>query len=92
MKLNDKQLNVIKNVLNLFERQEARDTRVIHISGGFVHADMFNYDDEAIDIELKWGVKSDCVDEMHTEHYRLPIEIIDNDNLPVFEKVKHITD
>lgn len=37
------------------------------ISGGFASADIFDYDDQIFDVMLKWGIKNDVQDEVHSE-------------------------
>jgi len=90
MKLNEKQLAVIAEVLNLFDRKEVNTTGVQRISGGFAIADMFDYDKDFIDIQLKWGVQSDCENTVHTENYKLAMKIIDDDSIANVDKVAHI--
>jgi hypothetical protein len=54
-KLTKKELKVLKEVLALFEKRTRNETGVRYSSGGFATAEMFNYDDDVIDIELKVG-------------------------------------
>ena len=58
-------------VLEKLEQDTMIDTGVSKISGGFASADMFNYDEDYIDVELKWGVQSDVEDSVHTEQYKV---------------------
>lgn len=67
--------------LHEFEWETLNDTGVRHISGGFAEADIFDYDDEYFDIELKWGIQSDCENVCHTEQYKMDrktLEITDS--------------
>ena len=61
---------VIK-ALERFEHDTERDTAVIKISGGFAKAEIKNYDENYFDIELKWGVQSDCENNVYTEEYKM---------------------
>ena len=88
--LSTKQLKVLGDVLYAFERITEHDTAVRMISGGFADASMFNYDDDFIDIELKWGVQSDCQNTVHTENYKLAVSDLDNDSLKPAEKCGRI--
>jgi hypothetical protein len=73
-KLTKKELKVLKEVLALFEKRTRNETGVRYSSGGFATAEMFNYDDDVIDIELKWGVQSDCTNNVNTEQWKLKRE------------------
>lgn len=90
MELNDKQLKTISDVLDIFERNESVTTGVKRISGGFAHAEMFSYDEDYVDIELKWGVQSDCEDNVHSENYKLSMEVVDNEGLTAQERYLEI--
>jgi len=90
MELNEKQIDTIKLVLDLFGQEEKKNTGVHNISGGYAYADMFDNDDLYIDIELNWGVKSDCTDNPHTEQFKLSIENIDDDTMSLLDKVHSI--
>lgn len=70
--LSASELSTLGDFLTGFERMEERNTGVHNISGGFAQADMFDYDDKYIDIELVWGIQSDCSNNVHTEQYKLP--------------------
>jgi hypothetical protein len=89
-RLSGKELKRLKDVLDWFERYETRATGVGYISGGFAEADMFNYDDEFIDIKLKWGVQSDCENHTTTEQYKLSREILNNKKLTAQQKAQRI--
>lgn len=72
-------LNKLSEVLRMFERVTERNTAVGSIVGGFTIASVQNIEVEGdscdhIDITMKWGIKSDCEDTVHTEHYRLSID------------------
>lgn len=69
--LTKEELQRIVNKLNEIEQKEKYDTAIYGISGGFCQVSMFDYDNDFIDIELKWGVQSDCEDFVTTEQFRL---------------------
>ena len=73
------ELRRLADVLEAFEHRTLDETGVRRVSGGFAHADMFNYDDTYVDIQLKWGVQSDCENRVHTEQYNLPRRRLDAD-------------
>jgi hypothetical protein len=61
----------VKEKLRKFEGITEHSTGVDHISGGFAVAEISDYDDEQFDVELKWGIQSDCENVVHTEQYKL---------------------
>ena len=65
------ELRRLADVLEAFEHRTLDETGVRRISGGFAHADMFDYDDAYVDIRLKWGVQSDCENQVHAGQYKL---------------------
>ena len=87
--LTEKETNELSKMLSLFESQTLYETGIHKISGGFATADMFDYDDEYIDLELKWGIQSDVQDDVHTEQYKLNRQILTS-NLSLVDKVKEI--
>ena len=74
--LTKKELKTLGKVLDEFDRQTTIDTGVARISGGFAVADMFNYDDEYIDIQLKWGIQNDCENNVHSEQWKLKRSVL----------------
>ena len=88
--LSDKELEELKKVFGSFERGEEKMTGVKYISGGYAYAEMFDYDDEYIDIELKWGVQSDCSDSTHVEQYKLSRAVLNDDKLTPSKKAGYI--
>jgi hypothetical protein len=70
-RLDKSELRKIADVLSSLEYEEERNTGVHWISGGFCDAEMYNYDDDFIYVELRWGVQSDCSDDSHTEEWKL---------------------
>lgn len=89
MKLSTKQLGTLAEVLRLFERVIEKETAVHYISGGFAQAEVYDEDEDCLNIELKWGVQSDCQNTVHTEQYQLPIEVLDR-KIPIAEMVAEI--
>lgn len=75
-------LDKLKDFLEYFENMEYYALGLNRLSGGFVIAEHNGWDDEVIYIDLKWGVKNDVEDTMHTEYYRIHIEafneVVDN--------------
>lgn len=75
-KLTSKEIATIAKILNEFDLQTLRDTGVHRISGGFADSKMFDYDADYIDIELKYGVQSDCENNVHTEQWKLKRSVL----------------
>ena len=65
------ELKKLTNVLDVLEEQTKKDTYVFRFSGGFAEAEMFNYDNDIIDIELNWGIQNDGENSTHTEQWKL---------------------
>ena len=65
--LTRKEEGQLKKALDDFEVQTLYGTGMAKLSGGFAEADMFDYDEEIIDVELKWGVQSDVENMVYTE-------------------------
>jgi hypothetical protein len=61
----------VVKALESFEWETICDTGIKNISGGFAKAEIFDLDEDYFDVELKWGVQSDCEDEVHTEQYKM---------------------
>jgi len=58
--------------LTQFEWDIECHTGVRKISGGFASTDIYYADDENyFDVQLKWGVQSDCENTVHTEQYTM---------------------
>lgn len=76
--LSSEELSVLAKVLAEFERETKRDTFVYMTSGGYAIAEMFGYDDNWVDIELKWGVQSDVENRRHVEQYKLERAMLNN--------------
>ena len=59
----------LSELLDLFECRTGVETGVGRLSGGFVDADVSVIEDDRVDIELAWGVQSDCQDNVNYEQY-----------------------
>jgi hypothetical protein len=70
-KLTKKEIEKLEKVLKLFEEETRKETGVRRLSGGFASVNMSDFHDETIDIEVNWGCKSDCTDNVHTEQWTL---------------------
>jgi hypothetical protein len=57
--LTTKEILKLTNILSELEISTTHSTGIKNISGGFATADMFDYDNKFIDVELKFGVISD---------------------------------
>lgn len=57
--------------LDNLEKATRFETSTNSISGGFARASMFYYDNDYIDVELEWGVQSDCENYKHIEQYKI---------------------
>jgi hypothetical protein len=71
---------VLAKVLDYFERTTKYDTGVGKISGGFAFATVPKYDNKHIDIELQWGIKSDCQDTCYVEDWKLKRSVLSSIN------------
>ena len=69
--MDKKELQVITKRLNNLERELKSDYGLNGISGGFVHIDMKDYDDNIIYITIKDGVQSDCSNRVNQEEQKL---------------------
>jgi len=67
----------VKNELDKLEQNTIYDTGIKNISGGFANADIFDYDEDYFDIELKWGIQNDCENNVHTEQYKMDRETLE---------------
>lgn len=70
-KLTDAELEKIKPILENLEKETLLDTGMAKLSGGFATTCIFDYDDDYIDIELKWGIQNDCENRVETEQYKI---------------------
>lgn len=70
-RLTDKELETLADKLALLEHELLTSRGLSKISGGFVHIDMFDYDDDYIDVEIKSGVQSDAENNVSIEQVKL---------------------
>ena len=91
MKLTTKEISELRHVLEVFENSVYVDSGMKSINGGYARADMFDYDDEMIDIEVEWGRQDmgDGHSTCHVEQYTIDRETITAD-IPLAEKVAKI--
>ena len=63
----------LSDVLHGLELQTLRYTGVGKINGGYAEADMFDYDDDYFDVELKWGEQDmgDGHSSQYVENYKI---------------------
>ena len=83
----------LKELLDNFEKIEAYETGVSHISGGFAHAEYDDMDDNIdgeVFFHLRWGVQSDCENTVHTENYRIDIADLINPEIKPLDRLKFI--
>ena len=90
-KLTKKELKELVRILELFERQTYNECCTGKISGEFANAEIFDYDNDIIDIELKYGIQSDCEDRVNTEQWKLNRSVL-NKKMLLKEKVTEIYD
>ena len=69
--MTNKELTQLASALELLEIKELIANGYQRISGGFAIAEMFDFDDNIIDIELKFGIQSDCENTVHTEQLKM---------------------
>lgn len=56
--MNKEELNKVAEKLQTLERNELRDSGLKNIEGGYATINMYNYDDDIIDIEVETGVQT----------------------------------
>ncbi len=88
-KLSKKEIKELKKVLDLFEQHEYLSMGYKHINGAFSHADMKEYDDEWIRIDLVLGVQDGCSNDIRTEYWKLRRDIL-RSKTTLVEKVNEI--
>lgn len=71
MMLTNKDIKLLAKVLEKLENDTLLDSGLKNISGGFAKAEMFDYDKNIIDIELKSGVISDCENRVDIENLKI---------------------
>ena len=86
---------VLKDVLDEFEWVEYNATGMKHMNGGFARAEL---DDDAgvedgwVYITLKWGIQDGDEDVVHTEHYKISLNVLLSTSHTARDKVKSITE
>jgi len=78
--MNNQELEKLTKVLELFEYQLYIENGYKNINGGYTEADMFNFDDEYIDIEANYGIYGEI---KHTEQFYLKREHLMNWELSI---------
>lgn len=91
-KITKKEIKELAKVLEIFETKTLNETGVHRISGGFAIAEMDNYDNDYIYIQLRWGIQSDCEDRVNTENWLLDRSVLNSKEISVVEKAKLIRD
>ena len=61
----------INKILEKLEDDTSKNTGVIRFCGGFAKTEILDKDNEYFNVELKWGVQSDCENTVHTEQYKI---------------------
>jgi hypothetical protein len=69
--LNDAELQTLSDVLQKLEYSTLKSTGYNRVSGGYAVANHFDYDDDIIDVELRFGSQSDVDDYSTTEQYKV---------------------
>ena len=90
-KLTKPELKELTKILELFEQQTYEECCTGKISGEFASAEIFDYDNDFIDIELKFGTQSDCEDRVNTEQWKLNRNILTK-KMSIVAKVNEIED
>jgi len=77
-----RELKKLANVLEKFENRALCDTGMKNINGGYAFAEMYNYDDDYFDVELKWGEQNMGAGHSyeHTEQYKLNRKTLEFEN------------
>ena len=71
-RLDGRELKKLGALCELLEREAYLPYK--NISGGFSVCELFDYDDEIIDVRLCFGVQGDCENNTHTELLRVDRE------------------
>jgi hypothetical protein len=71
IELNDAELQTLSNVLKKLEYSTLKSTGYNRVSGGYAVANHFDYDNDIIDVELRFGSQSDVDDYSTTEQYKV---------------------
>lgn len=65
------ELKKLSQLLDDLEKDVISSNGLDHISGAFSSAEMFNYDDDIIDVELKFGVQDDVTNNVYVEQHQV---------------------
>ena len=65
------ELEKLKEVLDSIEWDIVTHNGWKHLSGGFCTAEMYDYDDDFFDIEIKEGVQNDVENRVYTSQIRI---------------------
>ena len=66
-KLTDKELSKITREISKIEDDMLYAWGLNKISGGFVSVDLFEYDNDTLDLQIKSGVENNCSSNIETE-------------------------
>tara|TARA_R100001530_G_scaffold121455_1_gene88923 strand:- start:529 stop:765 length:237 start_codon:yes stop_codon:yes gene_type:complete len=75
-----KELNKITKRLEELELQLRDDYGLTKISGGFVHIDMQDYDNNYIYLTIKDGIQNDCTNKVNQEEQKLNRKTLEFNN------------
>ena len=67
--------------LQKFEYHTLKATGMCHLSGGFSEAEIVDEDDDNFQVDLCYGVQSDCEDRTYREHW-----LMDKRTLKILEE------
>ena len=70
-KLTSQELEKLKTLFNLLESDALFSIGANHISDSFASAEIYNYDNEIIDVELKFGIQSDTENTVYSENMKI---------------------
>lgn len=87
--LTSKELSELAEILTVLEQQTYENCCTGRISGEFANAEMFNYDNDVIDIEVTYGIQSDCENRVNTEQWKLNRDIL-HKKMSIKDKVAEI--
>jgi len=70
-RLTKKELNELSKILTAFEEATYKECCTGKLCGEFATAEIADYDNEIIKIELKYGIQEDDESTIHTEQHKL---------------------
>ena len=89
--LTKKELNELEKVLRAFEEHAYKHFCTGKLCGEFATAEISDYDNDVIEIELKYGIKEDGESTVHTEQCKLNRSDL-NKEISIEDKVRCIYD